>query len=219
MIPSTFLSGVAFLFLIAPGVLWDLLAKRRKVSSIESTFRETSRVVLSSSALSLLSVAIMTVIGLFRPNWFLSPRSFLSNPEQYYRLHPLIVWRVIILEALIAVLLVLIPNASLLRKQGWRLREVSPWQKVFRIDLPEKHYASIRVRLLSGKIYVGRVSDYTPDFEMADREIVLCQPLWSEREDKSQAKFPDDWQRLIIPATSIETISVQYLKIPDDDLN
>lgn len=59
---------------------------------------------------------------------------------------------------------------------------------------------------------MGRVADYTPDFEMADREIVLCQPLWSEVEGEPK-RFPGDWQRLILPAESIESIAVQYRKM------
>ena len=217
MIPSTFLSGLVFLLLIAPGVLWDLFAKRRKVPSAESTFRETSRVVLYSSALSLMSVGVMILIGRVRPRWFLSPRDFLANPEGFYKTHPLIVWRVIFFEALIACLIVFIPNVRLLMKQGWSLREISPWQKVFRDDLPkENHSVHVRVRLHSGKIYVGRVADYTPDFEMADREIVLSQPLWSHPAGENASKFPNEWQRLIIPASSIESIAVRYSKIVPD---
>lgn len=217
MIPTTFLSGVVFLLLIAPGVLWDLGAKKRKVSSPESSFRETSRVVLYSSVLSLASIILMSCIMYVHPEWFFSVRSFLSDPNLFYKTHPLIIWRSILIEAAIAFSLVLIPNFGLLEKQGWKLNEVSPWQKVLRNELPRKTYLPYaRVRLVGGRVYSGLVADYTPDFEMADREIVLGQPIWYESQEKKMLKLPSEWQRMIFAASMIESITVKYLEMVED---
>ena len=108
-------------------------------------------------------------------------RIFLSDPEDFYQRHPLIIWRSIILEVCIAFLSVIFLHLILAKKQGIRIREVSLWHQLFTLNLPnESTIPQARVKLKNGSVYVGLVVDYTPDFEMANREIVLGPPFYSK---------------------------------------
>jgi len=216
MIPTTLLSVIIFLLLIAPGVLWDHLAIELSISPRESTFRETSRVIFSSMVVSALSLEIMLFLWCFKPKWFPDLKPFLSDPAKYYHSQPLIVWRTILMETFIAFVIVLAGHFREVQKQGWKLGQVSPWQKVFRSDLPDDDmHPFARVRLASGSVFIGRVSDYSPDFEIMDREIVLCQPLYSRTAETDLKAMPPEWDRVILATASIDSISVQYRKFPD----
>jgi hypothetical protein len=48
MVPSGWLTVVLFLLLVSSGLLFDLLAVRRRTGPAESAFHETSRIVLAS---------------------------------------------------------------------------------------------------------------------------------------------------------------------------
>src|SRR5688572_19801907 len=63
MTPEGWGSALAFLLFVAPGIAFDLLSRTRRAAAGESTFREVSRVALSSLAFSLPALAVVVVIG------------------------------------------------------------------------------------------------------------------------------------------------------------
>lgn len=213
MIPSTLLSVIIFLLFIAPGVFWDHLAIKLSIYPPESAFRETTRVVFSSMVLSALSLEILFGVRMFRPRWFPELRPLLSDPAKYYKSEPILVWRTILIQTLLSLVIVMLGYFRAVRKQGWQLRQMSSWQKVFRSELPHDGVRPyVRIRLASGSVYMGEVTDYSPDFELLDREIVLCQPLFSRTPQSLLAPIPPEWDRVILTASSIESMAVQYRK-------
>ena len=50
MVPSSVAAVLCFMLLVAPGLLFDMLAARRRAGTPESAFHEASRVVLASLA-------------------------------------------------------------------------------------------------------------------------------------------------------------------------
>ncbi|GAA3129035.1 hypothetical protein GCM10020255_002160 [Rhodococcus baikonurensis] len=53
------------------------------------------------------------------------------------------------------------------------ISDISAWRSVLRDDLPDPGVAYALVKMKSGTVWGGRVAKYTPDPEMANRELVL----------------------------------------------
>lgn len=214
MVPGTWLSGLFFVVLVAPGLLFDLLSERRRAGVAESTFREISRVVLASVAFSGLSLAILAVGRAVVPSWLPDPRQlfFGGDLASYLAGHYRLVLRALVAEVAIALLAAVGLHLILTRRAGGAtIRFVSPWTKVFRHECPAGYRPEARVRLNDGTMYVGAVGHFTSDLEPEGRELVLVPPLWSKSPtDATLAAVPEEWQRIVIRATNIDSLTVRY---------
>jgi len=210
MVPSTWLSLVLFLLLVAPGLLFDLLAERRRVGVMESAFREASRVVLSSLAFSGFGFVIVVLARLIEPAWFPDPRRLVTEGMKYVAAEYLLVVSAIVLELAVALAAALLTHGVLAQMSGRRLRPLSTWQKGIRDDCPKDMVPHARVRLTGGAVYLGRVGAYTADLELADRELVLVPPLFSKTGTNPLTPLAGEWQRMILHGSNIESIAFQY---------
>jgi len=102
MVPGSWLSVLLFFLLVAPGLLFDLLSERRRVGSPESTFREISRVVLSSLAFSGVAFAVLVILRIVHPSWLPDPRRLLEPKGSYARDHYRLLFRTLVLEVSLA---------------------------------------------------------------------------------------------------------------------
>jgi hypothetical protein len=66
VIPQTILALVGFLFLVAPGLVFEIRRERRRPVLEETTFREVSRTALASLVFSVLALAILAWV---RAKW------------------------------------------------------------------------------------------------------------------------------------------------------
>src|SRR6266545_3205043 len=140
MVPGSWLAALLFLLLVAPGLLFDLLSQRRRAGSPESTFREVSRVVLSSLAFSGVAFAALVVVRIVHPAWMPDPRRLLEPKGAYARDHYRLIFRTVVLEASLAVAAVWAWHAVLAWTQGGAtIRRVSAWTRVLRRDRPSGH--------------------------------------------------------------------------------
>ncbi|WP_145008182.1 hypothetical protein, partial [Kocuria marina] len=63
----------------------------------------------------------------------------------------------------------------------------------------------VKVEMLSGEQYVGVLATFTPNLEMADRELALAQPLWVVRDlGKGLTRVPQEWERIVIRGDQIK---------------
>jgi len=83
MVPSSWLTVVLFLFLVSPGLLFDLLALRRRTGAVESAFHETSRIVLASLGFTVLALAVLALVGAAFPGLLPDPKG-LFDPNGVY---------------------------------------------------------------------------------------------------------------------------------------
>lgn len=211
MVPSTWLSAVLFVVLIAPGLLFDLLAERRRAGAPESAFREASRVVLASLVFSSLGLGVVDLVRTVEPTWMPDADRLVAEPHQYLVEHYRLILGALLLGGSVALGAAWLAHWLLSRKYGSGLRTLSSWRKVFRDELPAGVAAPhVRVRLTNGTVFTGLVAQYTADLDLADREIVLAPPLFSRTGANKLTPLPVEWQRLILPASSIESIAVQY---------
>jgi hypothetical protein len=210
VVPSTWLSVLFFLLLIAPGLVFDLLAERRRAGADESAFREASRVALASTAFSGAALAILATVRALQPKWMPDPRRLLGDSQAYLAEEYRLVLRALLIQVAIALILALVAHAILAKTSGASIRQRSAWSLVFHHELPDGTQAHARVRLTDETVYIGRVAHFTANIEHADRELVLAPPLFSKTKDGELKDVPDEWQRIVVPGDQIVVMSVQY---------
>ena len=105
LVPTTWLAALFFVLLVAPGLLYDLLADGRRAKAGESVFREVSRTVLASLIISTLSVSILVAIRWVRPAWMPDPDHLFSGTGGYVARHYRLILRTLLLEGGIALVI------------------------------------------------------------------------------------------------------------------
>src|SRR3712207_1635976 len=102
MVPESVLTFIAFLVLVAPGLLFELLRERRRPALEETAFREASRIALASLAFSGLAVCVLAAIRTLQPVWMPDPRAWIAGGRDYLQDHYRLVFTAVVLEVLLA---------------------------------------------------------------------------------------------------------------------
>jgi hypothetical protein len=214
MVPSSWTSLLLFALLVAPGLLFDLLATRRRTGASESTFREISRVVLASTVFSSLGIAGVGLLTLWKPDWMPDPRLVLLESSSYVVDNIGRTLVAVATQLTVSLAAALAAHLFLASRSDAALRSVSAWTRVFRDDAPRGCSIYLRLSLNTGVIVLGRLAHSTASLEWDDREIVLSPPLYSRAAGGALQPVPSGWQRIIIPSSSIQAISVAYQQEP-----
>jgi hypothetical protein len=218
VVPSTWLSIVLFLLVVAPGLLFDLLSQRRRVGAPESTFREVSRVVLASLAFTAIGLLVVGVVRAVRAQWMPDPRLLLRDGHTYLTAHYAAISWAIVVEAGIALGSAAGLHYALSRKhKSSRLRPVSSWYTVLRGECRDGEVPYVRIRQTDGTVILGHVGYYSADLEQADREIVLTPPLFVQPAGKALAAVPAEWRRIVLPGSTVASMSVQHRPKPESE--
>lgn len=208
MVPASLLTVMGFLLFIAPGLLYDKLARGRKIVLEESTFREISRIVLSSLAFcafgSLLALLVNTVVPALQVPLSdilgITATKAQNNSVQYF-------------------VLTLFTTGGAFAAVGayyWlalrghpRMTPKSAW--VTRLSVPKGATAYVRVYLLEGAVVQGAVVGFSADLEMDARELVLGGNRL-EMGDSEDALRPVEWfTHVIIPGAMIRRVAVAHV--------
>lgn len=210
MLPNSWFGIASFLVLAAPGVLLDLLAGRRRVRPDESALRELGRVALVSVCFSVAGLAVAAGLAALAPNVFLGPDVIAFGSRADLKAAP--GSAAATAAAVLAVSLGLVWAFDLLRRrpQDAALSGLSGWQQALRGDLPNGHYTVAQVRLTTGTVVTGRVRSYTADFEIVDRELVLCPPLFEGQSGEAQKPLSAEWQRLVVHGSQVASLVIAY---------
>jgi Family of unknown function (DUF6338) len=209
--PSTWLAVVLFVLAVAPGLLFDVLAERRRAGLSESGFREASRVVLASLVFSSIATGILLLVRSIKSGWMPDPRQLLLAGRPYLAARYGLILRALVIEVGIALVLAWAAHVVLARRQGGAsIRQVSAWSQVFRRDMPPGHDVYVRVRLTSGSVYSGRVVNFTAGLDTEGRELVLAPPLSAKPATGPNAPLPPLYQRVVVRGEAIDVISVDY---------
>ena len=213
MVPSTWLALLLFLFVISPGILFDLLEQRRRARYVESAFQETGRVVFGSIAFTALAVAILLFVRLAVPNWLPDPAGLITGGTAYLAEHYGLVFAAIAVELVLAHGAAVALHFILSAKSGGdTIRSVSIWSSVLK-PKPKHHLVFVRLRLNDGVVYVGQVLHFSADLPLADREIALTRPLFSKTGTNRLAPMPDAYRFVVIRGADIHTMAVEHRRI------
>jgi Family of unknown function (DUF6338) len=214
MVPLTWLSVLFFIFLIAPGLLYDLLDQRHHARVSESAFREASRTVLAGLIVSCIAVSILAVVRAVRPAWMPNPTLLISHPGSYFAVQYRLILRALLIEGALALAIAGTFQAIRNSRSDARLRPVSTWTRVFRHDCPEGSLPHVQVKLTNGMNYIGQVGHFTADLETAERELVLVPPLYVKKPNGVFKDISVEWQRVVLSGECVQSMVVQYRPDP-----
>jgi hypothetical protein len=214
MIPQTLAAVVAFLFLVAPGLTYELLRERQLPSRAESGFREASRVALASLIFSVAAVLILCLARTRTPHLLPDPRVWFQLGKEYVRRNYTVVSATALAELIIACGLALVTATYLQRRHpAGKIAHVSAWFNVMREwRLPDEEVIAM-VTIDDGDRYVGLVKSYSPELQIADRELVLQGPIvYQALGNSDPVQLGHQWAFIVIPASSIKHLALAYRK-------
>lgn len=222
----TWLAVLLFLLLILPGLVFTMLAERRRASPSLSTFREISNVIVWSTSFtgaSLLTAVIIHVVA--EPDWLPDLDLFAQDPSRYASQNYFVTFGSLLGIVGFATTLSGIPHLLFLYRNrmglGRFIRSESAWQQVFVTEKPtECDRIYVRVKLDTGTTYTGTLISHSPDFENADREIVLGHPGLAVKPAHDGAQLSElpsgRWKRVVLHSSAIKSITVGYLRDTDE---
>lgn len=214
MSPTTWGTILAFLIFVAPGLFYDLLRARREINNRESTFREISRITLVSTICSSIAVAITICmfllcrsLGLFTT--FPLPQELLLGDAEFFVEHLGGISLLLIVELIISLVAAGTLELVLRKMKYGPVSNVSLWVTVFGKAKPANSDVFLRVKLVNGASWSGKLTHASPDPEQQERELALGAPLEFKTKDGDRRRI-EGWQRVLIPGNQIESIAVKY---------
>jgi hypothetical protein len=210
--PDGWSAALAFLLFVAPGIVWDLLSRRREAEADESAFREASRVALFSLVFSLPAAAVVVLVSTQVHGVTRVARRLASGDVVPLSWDGLIILVVMLTQLALACGFAGLTHLLLMRSsRSSDIDLISAWTRAFRRDRPPDHDAYVRAKLTSGSVWTGRVVSYTSDFELEDRELVLGPPLSSRGPPGNQLiPLEPHCQRVILRGNQIASLVVEY---------
>lgn len=215
MIPETIGAFLAFLALVAPGLVYQLRRESVRASVAETAFREASRVALVSFVLSAAALAALAVVRLIHPAWMPDPGEWLRSGNSYVVRHYRLVVRTAVLAVATSCLLAL--AADLVQRRfgsaHGNVSKTSIWFRVLRDERPPHRVPWVHLHLKSGADYWGFVGYYSAEMPQLDREISITGPGLQYRASQGAAtvELDGDWHTVMIAASEIEYAKVTYL--------
>lgn len=231
--PTSWGGVLLFLLLIAPGLLFDLLADRRRAQVKETALREAGRITLASLVFGAVGFLAVCVLASGFPRVFVWPFSALEADEPVAQYGTFRLAITLGVQTVVALGAAWGYNQWLSRRRrsplraGWRqvltkawwrsgerpgrIRAVSSWKLVLGDNVPKGQYAHARVRLKSGTVWTGRVGPFSTDLETSGRELVLQKPLSVGAPEKPQKPVPASWHLVLLAGDDIDSITVKYV--------
>ncbi|WAH97760.1 DUF6338 family protein [Arthrobacter sp. MMS18-M83] len=218
--PTSAFGVLVFILAVAPGFYYELVRGRRYTRTKESAFYEASRAVVASVVLGVFAGALAFLFWLY----ILSPEdppdvtALLKRDPQYLGAHT---------RQLVGGLAVYLVASFLFARLWMKLHGLydrakakfpwlsqgvtsshSLWTEVLQSRAPKGHISVARVRMKSGEIWVGPVLGFSTEHELADRELVLHQPIHFASSKTPTALSPTPFSSIILKGPEIEMIAV-----------
>lgn len=225
MIPETWAALLALLGLVAPGLVFQLRRERRRPAFAETTFREISRVALSSLVFTTASLVLLLLLAQVWPTLLPDVARWTSDPA-YVRDDYLRVGLFLGLEVLVACALALVVEATTAGELDSRMASGSVWYRVLDRDKPtDATRVWLWVTLQDGSQYKGSLRAYDTGSAKDVREIAIggspiryaAAPVRAEGGAPGAGAGEAAWTELapfdavILPADQVRAIAVQYL--------
>jgi Family of unknown function (DUF6338) len=209
MIPSSVPALFGFLFLVAPGVAYEIHRERRRPALQQSTFREASRVALWSLVFTTAAVAVLALARFALPRLLPDPSAWLAE-KGYAKQHGGAVGTFIVLEVTLAQVMAWGTAAVVGRHDRSRIRQGDIWHKVFAADVPRNREVQA-VILTDNAEYRGTIVGYTVNADVSNRELELQHVTFRMRRGGEEARWlPEPFDRVVIASTAIQEMWLHY---------
>jgi hypothetical protein len=211
VIPQTIAALLGFLFLVAPGLTFELLREHRRPPINETAFREASRVALASLAFTVVSLIVLIAGRAIIPSLLPDPAEWSKAGKAYIKDHYQLIAIASLLELIIACGIAALMAGTLGVRSRARIDPYSLWYMVLRQWPKRNELPLAMVEMDNGGSFFGRVRAYSHDKALVDRELVLGRPLYYQPDEDSElTNFGEDWKYIIVPISSIKYMAVDY---------
>jgi hypothetical protein len=212
VIPETFGALLAFLGLVAPGLVYRTVIERRQPERNDSAFVETSRVALTSLVFSLASVAMLWLIQQFAGLALPDLASWVAKGTPYAAGNLGKVFTGLIGEVALACGLAALAAWILTRGSVSRFHEGTVWGTVFRRYRPKDFFAWVYVRLDNDVEFWGYERAHDAREKAEVRELVLAGKTLMRKlpSDKDWQPIGDHWDLVVINVERIRYMQIIY---------
>jgi hypothetical protein len=211
MIPQTIGAVLAFLGLVAPGLLFELRRERRRPRIEETAFREASRVALTSLIFTLLSLSVLSIVRARRPAWMPDPGLWLEQGHRYAIANYRLIARTLLLEIFIACTFALLVERLFLLGARGDIVPGSIWFHMLRRKRPSGAKPWLHVRLKDETEFWGYLGAYSTEDKIENREITLIGPKHAMKTKGSNTPtFLTEWAGVAISAEQISFLRITY---------
>jgi hypothetical protein len=213
VIPDTIGAVFGVFLAVSPGLIFEFVRERRRPTAERSAFREAAWVAAASLAFSTAALILILLLEWALPDVFADPGSWLAGGTGYVKDHVPQVVVFVVSWTVLGCALAGLTAMAVIKETAEIDPNATAWYFVFRKRWPPGPERSVRVRLRDGDEYTGRVVYYDAHILHADRELVLGPPL--THKPPASGRFEplppvEGWQRIVIPASSIEAMWVRY---------
>jgi len=213
MIPDTIGSVLAFLGLIAPGLLFELLRERHRPTPEETTFREASRVALTSFVFTLCGFCVVALAAAIRPDAVPNVGEWLRRGDGYVQEHYALIGTTLLGVVLVALAAAIVSDQILTRANRRRARMTSGsvWYHLFDHERPRDAVVWVHARLTDGSKVSGYMRHYTNGEKLDDREISLGGRFLRQGEpNEDEQRIDDRWDAVTFRGDRIQFMRIVY---------
>ncbi|HEY9412211.1 MAG TPA: DUF6338 family protein [Jiangellaceae bacterium] len=216
MIPESLATLYAFLALVAPGLVYQLVRERVRPTIRETAFREASRVALTSLIFTTASILTLALIGRLAPQLVVDVNAWATS-EDYVADHLWLAASSIFAEVTLASGLAAASAKFVGKRDGKARRSIEKHgvrHQLFKGGVPADSAAWVLAELIDGTRVWGFVHYYTIDEGLDQRDISFSGPgLIVQKDRDSEKKEEEYWKHVVIKGSDIVSMKVAYEKI------
>lgn len=212
MVPSTVAAVVAFLLLVTPGLVFELLWQRTRPRRDETAFVEASRVVLTGVACTGAAAVTLVVLETAAAGAAIDVVDLARDGNRYVTAHPALALRTLVAVTVLAVLYGVAAHAVLSPPTTRRIAQETAWHTAFsRMAAPGvRPYLSVQLK--DGTTITGYSAAYSTEPDPAKRDLLLSAPLAIRAPGDADARQLDaSWQVMAVSGMEISTIAAAYV--------
>jgi hypothetical protein len=211
LIPSTIGAFIAFLGLAAPGLVFQLARESKRPGYEETTFRELSRVALTSLIFTSISVASLVGLRLVWPRSFIDAHAWIRRRQEYVNSHLVIVTFTLVLEVVLACLIAALVGIVMSRGSRAHISPFGIWYKVLRDERPDGTRPWITLHLTDGTELTGLLRSYTESKNLDKQEIAIGGPHMARRSsDGTLSAIGQQFDAAVVRGDHIQYMIVRY---------
>lgn len=211
MVPASVFGVVTFLIFVVPGTLFELLRDRTRPPREESTFIHISRVLLSGTLITSISLLLLVLVGQVNPTSVLDLSKLLTQGTKYLSTNLGTVGWTLAVQLVASSLMAIIASDIRTQSSSPVIHQGNAWQMLGERIAREKQLVKVNARLKSGRDLLGYYVGASTDLDPAKRELIIGAPISSRTsEDGKTVPMGHKWQRLAVPGAEIEFVAFAY---------